>query len=550
MIGAMSNRSRESAGRPLPAPADLPIPLGAIRWLAGSLLVLGAAARIAPFFDHAGRLLRQFPTEDGYLMLTIARNMALGHGMSIAEGTIASNGVQPLATLLWAACFALVGGDRTSGIALVLALEVTIAVGAAWLLFRLGRRVLGELAGAREIAGLAVGVWWAAPLVVGHSMNGLESGLYAAAAVGAVWSVLWAAEGDSLRRWLGAGLALGLAFLARNDAVFLCLAAGGVHLLGLLPSPSGSWGRRTVELGVAALGSVLVASPWLLFNLLRFGHPVPVSGRAESLNTTFGSSLDEVPAALAEHILLLLPIPATLEPHPAVLVGGTLLALVWAATWGIALGRDRHRRGVALLIGIYALALCTFYGMFFRAPYFMSRYLFPLSPFYAIGWAVALVYVWRGLRERLHRPVVDAVLVVPILVLAAALNLRLYLLGDEHPHFQVVRWVEENVPPAAWVGAIQSGTLGFFHDRTINLDGKVNPQALEARRRDEIPRYVVESEIEYLADWMGILHWLRYPEIEANFSVVVADPQANLGVLQRNPLSAASRGDDPRETRP
>ena len=46
-------------------------------------------------------MLRQWPTEDGYLMLTIARNMALGNGMSTADGELPTNGTQPLATTIW-----------------------------------------------------------------------------------------------------------------------------------------------------------------------------------------------------------------------------------------------------------------------------------------------------------------------------------------------------------------------------------------------------------------------------------------------------------------
>ena len=54
-----------------------------------------------------------------------------------------------------------------------------------------------------------------------------------------------------------------------------------------------------------------------------------------------------------------------------------------------------------------------------------------------------------------------------------ALDTRLYLRGTSHEHFQVIDWVEQNVPDDTWVAAVQSGTLGYYHDRTINLDGKV-----------------------------------------------------------------------------
>ena len=46
------------------------------------LLVTGVAARLSPLMDVPGRLFWQFVSEDGYLMQTIARNMALGLGMS------------------------------------------------------------------------------------------------------------------------------------------------------------------------------------------------------------------------------------------------------------------------------------------------------------------------------------------------------------------------------------------------------------------------------------------------------------------------------------
>jgi hypothetical protein len=67
-------------------------------------------ARLSPLFDPAGRLFWQFMSEDGYLMQTVARNMAIGLGMSTADGTMPTNGVQPLATFLFAALHALAGG--------------------------------------------------------------------------------------------------------------------------------------------------------------------------------------------------------------------------------------------------------------------------------------------------------------------------------------------------------------------------------------------------------------------------------------------------------
>ena len=121
-----------------------------------------------------------------------------------------------------------------------------------------------------------------------------------------------------------------------------------------------------------------------------------------------------------------------------------------------------------------------------------------------------------------------------------ALCLLLLLPGmKEQGHAQVVRWVDENVPPAAWVGAVQTGTLGYWHDRTVNLDGKVNPEALEARRRDgHVLGYVTQSRIDYIVDWAGVAGWIDHPEggFAEAFELVLRDPEANLSVMRRRTL--------------
>ena len=57
----------------------------------------------------------------------------------------------------------------------------------------------------------------------------------------------------------------------------------------------------------------------------------------------------------------------------------------------------------------------------------------------------------------------------------------------------------ESIPEEQVVGARQSGTLGYFRNRVINLDGKVNPRA--PKDEHAMHRYLKSVNIDWLCDW-------------------------------------------------
>ena len=61
---------------------------------------------------------------------------------------------------------------------------------------------------------------------------------------------------------------------------------------------------------------------------------------------------------------------------------------------------------------------------------------------------------------------------------------------------------------------------------------KLVPYALAAKIDQQIPHYIVDSPIQYLADW-GIAGWIAHEPLSQHFEVVVDDPEQNLGVLRR-----------------
>ncbi len=189
----------------------------------------------------------------------------------------------------------------------------------------------------------------------------------------------------------------------------------------------------------------------------------------------------------------------------AVTVVVAALALAARFVWN----GSRSAPAVLVAYGILAVLMLSFYGAYFGAAYFMSRYLSVLSPILALVGVAAVYRILMMARPNLRRLAVVPVVGAAV-VLILGLNVRLYRNGMSQAHFQVVEWVGANVPPQTWVGAIQTGTLGYFHDRTVNLDGKVNPDALRARMHEHgvIP-YVLRSKIMYLADWEGMSDWAQ-----------------------------------------
>ncbi len=519
-----------------PSPNDEPRARSGVRALAALLFGIGLVSRLVPFRDQGGRLLRQFPTEDGYLMLTMARNLGIGNGMSIADGTIPTNGTQPLATMLWSVVFALVDGDKRAGVAGVLALEVVISLAAAGMLFLLARRVLAGVREGTAVALLASSAWFASAQTARHAMNCLETGLAVLVVTTFFWALLRLAEDaparPALGRWAALGALLGVSFWARIDAVLLCVALGVAHLAGWLPIWRSGFRDRFLELGAAGTATAVIASPWLVHNLVRFGSIMPVSGQSEGFRVALGRELPYVPAKLVEYLSVILQLPSRLETHPA-FISAAVAALGLA---GYALARrfpgwSAPARSLATLGLLLGAGLVLWYGLVFGAGHFMSRYLFPLSPLLAILTTAAVF----GCVHRRGQAALGWAAAAAVVVTVAGLNARLYAGGTDHAHFHVVAWVDEHVPENVWVGAIQTGTLGFFHDRTINLDGKVNPHAMEARRSHTIPAYVERSDIQYLADWKGITFWANhYPEIWENFEVLIAEDDPSFGVLMRH----------------
>lgn len=68
---------------------------------------------------------------------------------------------------------------------------------------------------------------------------------------------------------------------------------------------------------------------------------------------------------------------------------------------------------------------------------------------------------------------------------------------------EMIPLLEKYVPAKERVGTLQSGTVGYFREHVLNLDGKVNWEAI--RNKQDIESYVIREGVRWVCDWRGLL---------------------------------------------
>ncbi len=488
------------------AATDFPAGLTAgLRALFAALLLLLAVGTGALALRSDAHVFDTPLTEDGYYSLAVARNVAAGQGITV-DRRQPTNGFQPLFTAAEAGAFWLAGSDALA-MRLVLALSWVIYLATGWLVALIARDAAPGDAEERQAR-----AWTAALLYLGgfltvmHHFNGLETGsvmlLYALAAR---WYQQGRLERPGGAAWFG--LLLGLLVLTRIDAAVFA-AAFGLWRTWAVSRRDGVAAalRQAVMLGGVALA---VSSPWWLYNQLVFGSLMPTSGTAQEAWGLVARRWRWIGWALGVSALPTLWLGRLDEMFHDGLVPSLLRAAVLAGLLVTAVGAVRRRRrtaldpvcrrslGFAACLGAALGALVLFYGFGFVAYWFYYRYLFPL----ALPATVAIAWL---LAPQLPRRPRLAMAVALLLCLPTLTSLALAQQGRTL-HVPTVYWGqlallrEAGVPDTDLVAAGQAGTLGFFRDATVNVDGKVNREAIPWA--DHMWDYLDRRQVRWFVDW-------------------------------------------------
>lgn len=494
----MSDETR-SSGRRYPAGVAL------------ALMGIGLLLRLWVAGHPPEKLIPICLADDAFYYLRTAENIATGLGPTF-DGRTPTNGYHPLWMAVSLAAVKITGG-AIPGVRLLLYILALLGAANAWLLWRLTARTIGPVAGL-----WAAAAWALNPLIIFTEMMGVEAPLMMTFGLAAlsVYEPWRSGQKEGLRRQLGFGALLGLAVLARTDAVLLGLAVTLDVLLVSLRRKSAARWRWLRGAFIAAGAAVAVMLPWILYNLLAFGTVVQDSARAliwreravwRLADVDLGRKLTEqLLVGFQDYLLRLAGMPYF-----------AVVLLLWGALLGgavvVRLANPRPfwpiKRRVNSVLLLWGVLVWSFYLLFFWQQKFW--YFLPVHAALTVLGALVVGYF---AEVAIRRRAAIAVFVTVLFLLGVGWFQQGKRIWQNGFH----RWQEvyleaaealkqiEQTEPGLRFGGFNSGILSAYSGLPIvNLDGVVNPEAAAAARRGELLNYLRNQGIEVVVDHERLL---------------------------------------------
>lgn len=424
-----------------------------------------------------------FPLDDAWIHQTYARNVALHHQFAYNLGEPSAGSTSPLWTLLLAPGY-LVPGDYRLWTYLLGAALLALT---GWTIRRLSNRLFPEDTVSPTLTAVFCILEWH---LAWAAFSGMETILF-------VFLSLLALERHLAgERPIITGCIAGLLTLTRPEGAMLWL----LLLLDTLTTrwrgdQSASWPNVARRLTLLLLGFAILMAPYCAFNLSTTGQVFP--------NTFYAKQAEY------REIIRNLPLWARWTRVAGVTLVGAQVLLVPGCLYAV-FRIVRSRRSDALLPLVWWFSLVTAYAVRLPVAYQHGRYLIPGIPI------VILYGVW-GTRNLYPLPrIVRRVLLISIPLLLAIFWLRgaqqyatdVRIIDSELA--ATGRWLRDNTPSDALVGAHDIGAIGYFSGRAlVDTAGLVNPEVVSFIRDEErILAFLEDQGVDYIAIFPS---W--YPQI-------------------------------------
>ncbi|MFZ5822706.1 MAG: hypothetical protein ACOYYJ_22670 [Chloroflexota bacterium] len=470
-----------------------------------ALLALASLASMAVYLLASALFYRVgFPLDDSWIHLTYARNLAVYGEWAFQPGRPSAGSTAPLWTGLLAIGFLLQ----------IAPYFWTYLLGALllWGLGMLGESILRQMIATYRPslpwAGLFLAAEWH---LVWAAASGMETLLHAFLITMTLGMLM-----TGSRRFMTLGLLAGLSVWVRPDGITL---VGPVAVYAL--AGSGSVRMRLRDLGLFALGFAALFVPYLLFNLVLAGTPMP---------NTFYAKQAEYAAWQAKPFLERFG-QLTLQ----FLAGASLALLPGAVGWT---GATLRKRDWGTLAGMAWFAGYLLIYIEKLPVYQHGRYVMPAMPVFFLWGLAALLTFARS--KRLGRFQWASSLGWNSLV--GILCAAFWLVGAwtyaqdvaiiESEMVVTAKWVAANVPEGELVAAHDIGALGYFDDHElVDLAGLVSPEV--------IPFLRDEARLAAYLDEVGASYLIAFPEFYPQLS-----QQAEAVFTTGSPITLSSGGEN------
>ena len=433
-------------------------------------------------------------SEDGFYPMTVGWNFS-AYGKFIYNGNIETAGVQPLSVFIYAAVAAIIqkcNGDKILFIRSILLLGLVYY----FIFLILIRRLIADLYSPPpgiflfEIADVLL---LSNPFLFKMFTNGLETGLYFDMILLVMISSLrfTKAQQQSYFNKLSFGLLLGLACLCRIDFIIPMVTFLGIVMMK-------QRGRlKDYAVPIALMAAIVL--PWFLWVYHVSGSLMPSSGRAQmaDLTSTYYHKIDDrcirMISVLANHCTLWVANTYLPWANAALIILCVVVGLLFLKTRNNKIKMNACHKTTFAIWFFCFLSLAVIYPLLLKAVFFYSRYTAPLLIFVLI-----IISVRLSIYLQTHSKLRGLLIIFPLHFILMCL---LLLKSPDSLYAVAAGFIKNEFFQDARIGCWQSGTVGFFNDNVINLDGKVNSETISYLKSKQMDLYLDKKNIQILFDF-------------------------------------------------
>lgn len=413
-----------------------------------------------------------FPLDDSWIHLTYARNLVVFGEWAFQPGKPSAGSTAPL----WTAVLSI-------GFVFQLAPYIWTYLLGALLLWGMG--LFGEMVVRGISPGFRSRIPWVGLFLIAEwhlvwsAASGMETLLH-----GLVVTIVLGMLMSGSRRFMTLGLLAGLSVWVRPDGLTL-LGPTIVHAL----AGGGGGKRRWRDISLLLIGFASLFVPYLLFNLVLAGTPMP--------NTYYAKQAEYA------HWQALPFLSRFGELSLQFLAGPSLALLPGAVAWFVVSLRKRDwgtLAGMVWFVGYLILYVE-------RLPaYQHGRYVMPAMPIFFLWGLVAVAEFSKTKLFRRYQWMVTSgwsisigILCIVFWVIGASTYAEDVAL-IESEIVASAKWVAENVPQDEIIAAHDIGALGYFDDHSlIDLAGLISPEVVPFIRDEQrLAEFLDESNASYL----------------------------------------------------